>query len=159
MLSRRALLPLAGPRLAGDDQTAPIGQQFTLDGSASSDADGTIQTYFWVQISGTRVQMVSQDQPELTLTAPDSLDTLAFVLHVIDDGFARDIDTVRVIIIEEQIVGTKTGTNLIVKDFFLAFHQSLYSFNYSRLKPSNTRLSLGLLSIIIWHEFNTLIWA
>lgn len=105
--------------IAGVDQTAPIGQQFNLDGSASSDADGTIQTHFWVQISGTRLQMASPNQPELTLTAPDSLDTLVFVLHVIDDGFARDTDTVQVIITEEQIVWIDTGTNLIVKDFIL----------------------------------------
>jgi hypothetical protein len=104
--------------IAGPDQSVIIGNQFSLDGSPSFDADGSIQTHYWVQISGKKVQISSPDQSEINLAAPDSLDTLVFVLHVIDNGFARDRDTVQVFI-EEETASISKNISLITENFTL----------------------------------------
>src|SRR5215467_6507558 len=44
------ILPTAN---AGSNQTVISGAAVTLDGSASSDSDGTIASYAWTQTSGT----------------------------------------------------------------------------------------------------------
>ena len=42
---------------AGPDQTADEGTAVTLDGSGSTDSDGTIATYTWTQTAGTGVTL------------------------------------------------------------------------------------------------------
>ena len=88
---------------SGSDQIVPAGTEFALSGSASSDPEDGIQTYYWVQIAGERILIPDPASEEINLTATDSLDTLSFVLHVIDDGFARDTDTVHVVVVEQTV--------------------------------------------------------
>ena len=88
---------------SGPDQSVPVGAEFILSGSASSDPEDGIQTYYWVQIAGERINIPDPGSEEINLSAPDSLDTLSFVLHVIDDGFARDTDTVHVVVVEQTV--------------------------------------------------------
>jgi lysophospholipase L1-like esterase len=74
---------------AGPDQTdVKETTEVTLDGSGSSDADGTIVAYLWEEVTTTGVTITNADQVEATFTAPDvsvAGETLAFQLTVTDD--------------------------------------------------------------------------
>jgi hypothetical protein len=81
---------------AGIDQTVETDASVALDGSASSDNDGTIISYTWTQLSGTAVTL-SGSGPTRTFTAPSSPTILVFSLTVTDDGgAASDPDTITV---------------------------------------------------------------
>ncbi|MBH10004.1 MAG: hypothetical protein CMG74_06570 [Candidatus Marinimicrobia bacterium] len=130
---------------AGQDQTVEIGEQFSLDGSLSSDADGSIQTHYWVQISGEKVQITSPAQSEIFLSAPDSLDTLVFVLHVIDNGFARDRDTVQIFIEEEVTADISNNIGKITEEFLLLGNwpnpfNSSTTISFNIFEPGNVNL-------------------
>lgn len=75
---------------AGTDQTVAKGSAVTLDGSASTDPDGTIAGYQWSQISGPVVTLNGANTVKPTFTAPQvTADTvLTFALTVVDNlGF------------------------------------------------------------------------
>ncbi|KHA61928.1 chitinase [Vibrio variabilis] len=83
---------------AGADVTVVGPATVSLDGSASKDADGTIASYQWSQVSGTPVTLVgassaaaSFDVNEVTQTQ-----TLSFKLTVTDNEGATASDTVTV---------------------------------------------------------------
>ena len=88
---------------AGIDQTVNYGQQVTLDGSGSSDPDGTIVSYQWSQLSGTNVTLNTPDQNTTTFTSPNEEGALLFKLVVTDNESASDTDTVEVIIVNTNI--------------------------------------------------------
>lgn len=76
---------------AGPDQTVNEGKPVTLDGSASSDTDGTIASYSWTQTAGTSVTLTGANTASPTFTAPDvgpEGETLTFSLTVTDDDGA-----------------------------------------------------------------------
>ena len=84
---------------AGALQTVAIGATVTLDGSGSTDSDGTIQSYEWVHTSTDGVAPTTAitvaNGVTSTFTAPDAaadLD-LVFTLTVTDDGGATNINT------------------------------------------------------------------
>lgn len=94
-----------------------------LDGSASSDSDGTIVAYQWVQVAGTSVALSNNTIVNPTFTAPNliSSETLIFGLTVTDnDGAVSAQDLVNIGILLSQtpntapttptITRTKTGT-------------------------------------------------
>jgi hypothetical protein len=81
---------------AGADQTVVTGAAVTLDGSASTDSDGTIASYTWTQLSGTAVTL-SGSGATRTFTAPGSPTTLLFSLTVTDNsGAPSDPSTVTI---------------------------------------------------------------
>ncbi len=84
---------------AGDLQTVAIGATVTLDGSDSTDSDGTIQSYEWVHtstdgVAPTTTITVANGETS-TFTAPDAATDLdlVFTLTVTDDGGATNINT------------------------------------------------------------------
>ncbi len=85
---------------AGTDQTALSGMFVSLDGSNSSDADGAILSYSWVQIEGPSVPLNTSDTPIASFYAPViSSDTiLRFRLTVTDDQDVTASDETQVTI-------------------------------------------------------------
>ena len=79
---------------AGPDQTVDGGVLVTLDGTGSSDTDGTITAYQWTQTAGTAVTITNANQAIATFTAPAAPDSLTFQLLVTDNDAATDTDTV-----------------------------------------------------------------
>lgn len=71
---------------AGPDQNVTISSTVTLDGTGSSDADGTITGYQWTQLSGPTVTLSSDTAAQPTFTAPASPTTLQFGLVVTDNN-------------------------------------------------------------------------
>lgn len=81
---------------AGTDQTVDPGTSVNLNGSASSDSDGSIASYAWVQTSGTAVTLTGADTATPSFTAPTSGATLVFALTVTDNEGASATDSVTV---------------------------------------------------------------
>jgi len=72
---------------AGTDQTVNSGSAVTLNGTASTDPDGSISSYSWIQTEGPSVTLYGANTASPTFTAPSvsSDTTLKFSLTVKDD--------------------------------------------------------------------------
>jgi hypothetical protein len=85
---------------AGSDQTVNEGDTVSLDGSGSSDPDGTVESYSWTQTAGTQVTLDDASSATPSFTAPDvgaDGETLTLELTVTDiDGATSTADTVNV---------------------------------------------------------------
>jgi len=116
---------------AGSDQSVTVSTTVTLDGSASSDPDGTIASYSWRQISGATVTLSSTTAQKPTFTAPGSSATLVFGLTVTDNnGASSPEDTVTILVgshagyVAEAVFGTKTSSG---NSFTLTFNKAISS--------------------------------
>ncbi|GAB7095057.1 hypothetical protein JCM30237_22100 [Halolamina litorea] len=83
---------------AGADQTVDESTTVVLSGDASSDADGTIESYAWTQTGGPDVTLsdASSATPEFTAPDVDAETALTFELAVTDDDGATSTDTTTV---------------------------------------------------------------
>jgi serine protease len=83
---------------AGDTQTVEPGTEVSLDGSASSDADGNITSYAWTQTDGPEVDISNADAVQGSFIAPSvaSLTDLVFTLTVTDNDGASTSDSVTI---------------------------------------------------------------
>jgi hypothetical protein len=83
---------------AGPDLAVNTGTPVTLDGSASSDPDGTLAAYRWTQISGPAVSLAGSTTSKASFQAPGitSTATLVFQLAVTDNLGLSSNDTCRV---------------------------------------------------------------
>jgi len=84
---------------AGLNQTVLEFATVTLDGSSSTDVDGTIVSYLWTQLSGKQVDILSPTNVNATFIAPEvssSGEILEFSLAVVDDSSGTDTDDVRI---------------------------------------------------------------
>ena len=83
---------------AGPDQSVDEQSSVTLDASLSTDSDGSIATYSWVQSSGQSVTLSNANTVAPTFTAPSlsTVVTLTFVVTIIDDRGASSTDSVTV---------------------------------------------------------------
>jgi len=86
---------------AGLDQTLAEGAAVTLDGADSSDPDGDLLTFAWVQLSGPTVTLTDPDGPTPSFTAPAVAaggEMLVFEL-LVDDGYGGEAtDEVSIIV-------------------------------------------------------------
>jgi hypothetical protein len=101
-------LPVAN---AGPNQTVNAGTGVTLDGTGSSDANGTITGYTWSQTGGPAVTLSSTTTAQPTFTAPAASATtmLTFTLRVVDNnGASSDLDSVS-IAVTPLVTGNVTG--------------------------------------------------
>ena len=83
---------------AGADQSVTSGANVTLDGSASTDSDGSIVSYLWEQTAGTTVTLTDANTATASFTVPDVTETTSwsFSLTVTDDDDATDTDEITV---------------------------------------------------------------
>lgn len=85
---------------AGTDQSIDENTPAALDGSASSDSDGSIAAYAWTQTGGTGVTLTNANTVNPTFTSPEvaiSGDVLTFELVVTDNqGLASTADAISV---------------------------------------------------------------
>lgn len=98
-------LPIAD---AGPDQTVGDDETVLLDGSNSTDPDGSITTYSWTQTSGPEVSLTGADTAEPSFVAPDvqADTTLTFELTVTDNSGGTASDTVDVLVQDSNISPT-----------------------------------------------------
>ncbi|MCB0960381.1 MAG: fibronectin type III domain-containing protein, partial [Acidimicrobiales bacterium] len=105
---------------AGPDRTPGRGKVVTLDGSASSDPEGTALSHYWVQIGEGGAPILPSDPLAVvlsdetsatpTFTAPVAVGTLEFRLWVTDAaGLISDADTVYVNLLENQAPVANAG--------------------------------------------------
>ena len=99
---------------AGADQTAISGNLVTLDGTASSDGNGTIVDYKWVQVQNDPNDPVvalagdTTDTPSFTAPAVDGITVLTFELTVTDNDGLLAKDSVNVTVSPALAVTTTT---------------------------------------------------
>jgi hypothetical protein len=121
---------------AGPNQTVAAGAQVTLNGSASSDADGSISGYAWSQTAGTAVTLSNSSaaQPTFTAPSPAGATTLTFSLVVTDNrGQASTASTVNILVNPAGGAGSVAGRITFVR---IPFGASLSAgLDYS--KPQN----------------------
>jgi YD repeat-containing protein len=89
---------------AGPDQTINEGTTVTLNGSGSSDPNGTIARYVWRQIAGPTVALSNAGAVSPSFTAPrvQSNTTLTFSLKVDDGDYGVAQDDVNVLVINSD---------------------------------------------------------
>jgi chitinase len=94
-ISNRAASANAGP-----DRTVLHRTSVTLDGSGSSDPDGTVVGYLWSQVSGTAVTLSGANTSVATFMAPKlspgQTAVLVFELRVTDNDGATATDLVTI---------------------------------------------------------------
>tara|TARA_Y100000310_G_scaffold92100_1_gene89663 strand:+ start:22587 stop:25574 length:2988 start_codon:yes stop_codon:yes gene_type:complete len=83
---------------AGPDQSVAAGATCILEGSNSSDGDGSIVSYSWRKVSGPTIALANANQAVASFIAPSesTIQTLVFELTVTDDDGATSTDTVTV---------------------------------------------------------------
>ena len=98
---------------AGSNQTVTEGDSVSLDGQLSSDSDGTITTYAWIQLSGSAVTLANENTATPSFVAPQvsSSSTLTFELTVTDDLGATDVDTVVITVNDVPPVNNDPSAN------------------------------------------------
>ncbi|HKX72788.1 MAG TPA: PKD domain-containing protein [Candidatus Saccharimonadales bacterium] len=103
---------------AGSDQNVAAADLVTLDGTGSTDGDGTITTYTWSQVSGTAVTLSSTSVAQPTFTSPASLSgaTLVFGLTVTDNqGATSPQDTVTITVAPRASIKVRISGAWVVK--------------------------------------------
>ncbi|HOO15985.1 MAG: hypothetical protein KBH81_08980 [Phycisphaerae bacterium] len=81
---------------AGPDQTVSVGDEVTLDGSASAPSRAGTLTFTWQQLAGTPVVLDNPHEPIATFLAPDSPTILTFQLIVTESTGRSAEDTTQV---------------------------------------------------------------
>ena len=99
---------------AGLDQSVESGETVTLDGSGSSDPDGTIEGYAWTQTDTTGIAVTltgaSTSKPSFMAPVVENTITLVFSLTVTDNkGLASSADTVSITVTKKSSGGGGGG--------------------------------------------------
>ena len=83
----------------------------TLDGSSSSDPDGTIQTYLWEQQSGPATANIQTPNTPATLISNLIVGAYIFKLTVTDNDGAANSDTVTITVTEKPNIPPKAAAS------------------------------------------------
>ncbi len=84
---------------AGTDQTITLPvSSVTVDGSGSSDPDGTISTYLWTKLSGPAQSTIANAGAATTLVSNLAAGVYQFQLKVTDNSGAIALDTIKIIV-------------------------------------------------------------
>ncbi|MFH1852070.1 MAG: T9SS type A sorting domain-containing protein [Candidatus Neomarinimicrobiota bacterium] len=81
---------------AGGDQQVDFGALVTLDGTGSTDSDGTIVGYLWEKLEGPAVTLSDYEEAVVTFTAPSEFATFVFQLTVFDNDAQSATDEVTI---------------------------------------------------------------
>lgn len=102
---------------AGTAQSVASGFMVTLNGSGSTDSDGTIASYAWTQTAGTAVTLSSASAAQPTFTAPTvtTAATLTFSLVVTDDDGAPSAASTVNVTVNPPAAGNVTGRITFVR--------------------------------------------
>jgi hypothetical protein len=87
-----------------------------LDGTASTDPDGVIASYSWMQTAGTPVSLDDASSATPSFMAPPvdaGTISLVFELTVTDDENANDTDTVSINVSDQDVVVPTYGLGLV----------------------------------------------
>jgi len=99
---------------AGNDQNIMESKRVSLDAYQSSDLDGIIISYEWVQTQGTAVELSDINAIKPDFTAPevdDEGDTLIFQLNITDDSGLKAIDTCTIYVFNKPDVNLPPTAN------------------------------------------------
>ena len=78
---------------AGPDRTAQSGENMTLNGTASTDADGDTLSYSWSVVAGPRISLTNPDGAQVGFVAPTG-PVLLGILLTVHDGWDSSQDLV-----------------------------------------------------------------
>ena len=104
---------------AGLPQTVDEGDVVTLNGLASTDAEGQGLTYHWVQTSGPEVRLDDPTSPNPTFTAPEGLSNtnIEFELIVNDGTNSSSASSVRITVNADNDAPTaNAGSNILAQE-------------------------------------------
>lgn len=120
---------------AGGDRRVPAGARVRLDGSGTSDPEGDVLAYEWVQIGGEPVGIHQSTSPVAEFDAPIGDDILVFELRV-NDGVFQMTDQAKIFVGEAPaelhtlVIPTRNGYSGYVSDEYpeLNFFDRRYIF-------------------------------
>ena len=122
--------PVAPEADAGGDRSVMRASDVTVDGTASSDSDGSIVSFAWTQTAGPTVTLTNADQVQVSFTAPNLADPtdLEFELTVTDNDGLSASDSVTITVVPQTFsisgvisVAASTDTDSDVNDPIAAY--------------------------------------
>lgn len=110
--------------VAGDDRSVDPGSLVVLDAGASSDPDGTVESFLWTQVSGPAVTLLSPSSAQASFVAPRLPDPsdLIFQVRVSDDDATSTTDTVTITVraaINEPPIADAGTDQVVTADQFV----------------------------------------
>ena len=129
------------------------GNEIELRGSGSSDVDGQIVSYQWVQTSGPTVSLVDPTAANTTFVSPGVDATLTFELTVTDDGGKTGTDIVNVPVTDS---GPPTTTSTVATS--TSKGNTYYEVTLASNEPGNTYYRISGDGSIVGGGLNTVEW-
>lgn len=99
---------------AGTPQTINENTLVTLDGTASTDTDGSIVAYAWTQVSGPAVELSNANTSQATFTAPEvTAETLLTFKLVVTDNKGATAESTTTVTVKNIINETPIATGIL----------------------------------------------